>query len=345
MVSISNNNLPNLQSLFLNSASSASSLLKVGQVLSVNIDQVQGKQVLLNIAGQTITATSKESLQNTGTVQVQVKQLQPTLELVIIKSPKQTASQQLQQTLQAAYRQFIPNQQAIPQVLQQISLMQALPPSLSGAINQLLDQVSKSNTPLSGKELKDKISNSGLFLESKLNKSDKPNVNTDLKAQLLKLNQETQSLNSKSFSPQLAQLAGTLTQAINRLTVQQLQLYETPYITAMELPYESNRTINESSIELRKHNEKSAISWEVLINIALPQGEMATKIILNQQDELSYLIWCETDALELLVSENLENLKQQLSDGELGVRSLQIVKQKPIKTEKTTQIALIDIHI
>ena len=345
MVNISNNHLANLQSFKLNATTPTISLFKVGQILSVNIENIQGKQVQMNIGGQSLIATSKEPIQATGTVQVQIKQLQPSLELVIVKTDKPSTAQQAQQTLQTAYRQLIPNQQGITQALQQVNLMQSLPASLSGPVNQLLDQLSKTNTALTGKDLKNKIANSGLFLENKLSKSEKPNLKNDVKAQLLQINQQAQSLNSKSFSPQLALLTGTLAQAINRLTVQQLQLYENPHITALELPFNSDRTINESSIELRRHPKSSALSWEVLVDISLPQGEMSSKLILNRQDELSCLIWCETNELETLVSEKLEVLSEQLSATGLEIKAVQTVKQKPVKTDKTTQIALIDIHI
>ena len=344
MVHISNNTLPNLQSLANSSSVQNASLLKIGQTLNANITQIQGKQIHINLGDQTLIATSKDSLQKLGPIQVQVRQLQPTLELVIIKQPNNTAAQQLQQILQTAYRQHIPNQQGISQALQQISLIQALPPSLAGPVNQLLEQVTKSNIPLSGKDLKNKIGNSGLFMESKIAKGDKNNLNSDVKAQLLKLNHQTETLNTKKFSPQLAQLAGTLVQAINRLTVQQLQLFENPYITALELPFKSDRTINETSIEFRKHKKAQPPFWEVLIDISLPAGEMSAKLILKDQMELNCLIWCETDELEQLVAEQLSQLEEQLRSC-LTLNNLMIVNKKPTKSEQTTQIALIDIHI
>lgn len=344
MVYISNN-LTNTQSLTLNSANQAGSLLKVGQVLSATIEQVQGKQVQLSIGNQTLVATSKEPIQSSGTVQVQVKQTQPSIELAIVNANKPSNSLQAQQALQTAYRQFIPNQTGLSQAFQQISLIQALPPSLLAPVNQLLDQALKAGSPLSGRDLKNKLSESGLFMESKLKQTDKPNLSNDVKAQLLTLKQQADNLNVKTPSPPLAQLAGLLTQAINRLTVQQLQLYENPYITPLDLPFDSNKQINKNYIEFRKNDHSSPPSWEIVIETLLPQGELSTKLMMNPQGEISCLFWCETDTLEQLISEQLDTLTQNFADNDLNIKMLKIVEQKPTHTAQTTQVAIIDIHI
>ncbi len=344
MVNISNN-FTAAQSLTLNSATQITSLLKVGQVVTASIDQVQGKQVTLTIGNQTLVATSKTDIQESGTIQVRIKQLQPTIELAIIQNPKQNNSQQLQNTLQAAFRQVIPNQTALPQAFQQISLLQGLPPSLSGLVNQLLEQVSKSQTPLSGSALKERMADSGLFLESKLKQTDKATLNNDIKSQLLSLQKQAEVLNIKSPTPQISQLLGSLNQAINRITLQQLQLYENPHITPLDLPYNHDKQNSQDYIEFRKQTQSGAPGWEILIDLHLPMGEMSSKLTLNQQDEFNCFIWCETEALEQSISKNFEQLKKQFKNQGLQLQNLLIVKQKPIKTEKSTQVALIDIHI
>jgi len=319
--------------------------LKVGQVVTANIEQIQGKQVTLSIGSQTFVATSKIDIQESGIIQVRIKQLQPTIELAIVQTSKQNSSQQLQNTLQAALRQVIPNQTALPQAFQQISLLQGLPVSLLGPINQLLEQVSKSQIPLSGSALKERMANSGLFLESRLKQADKPNLNNDIKSQLLSLQKQTEALNIRSPSPQIAQLLGSLNQAINRITLQQLQLYENPNITPLDLPYDHDKQNKQDYIEFRKHSQTDSPRWEVLIDLHLPTGEMSAKLTLNHQNEFNCFIWCETEALEQSISENITQLKNQFENQELQLHNLLIVKQKPTKSEKSTQVALIDIHI
>lgn len=344
MVNISNN-FTAAQSLTLNSTTQSASLLKVGQVVMANIEQIQGKQVTFSIGSQTLVATSKVDIQESGIIQVRIKQLQPTIELAIVQTSKQNNSQQLQNTLQAALRQVIPNQTALPQIFQQISLLQGLPASLLGPMNQLLGQVSKSQIPLSGAALKEKMADSGLFLESRLKQADKPNLNNDIKSQLLSLQKQTEALNIRSPSPLISQLLGTLNQAINRITLQQLQLYENPNIMPLDLPYNSDKKDDQAYIEFRKHTQLGSPSWEVLIDLHLPRGEMAAKLTLNQENEFNCFIWCETEALEQSISENIAQLKKQFENQELQLQNLHIVKQKPMKTEKSTQVALIDIHI
>ena len=347
MVYISNNNSqalsPTLNSP--NSISSKSTVLQVGNILNVTMKPLQGNQVQINIGTQTLLATSKETTLPTGTVQVQVKQTQPTIVLSIMTNKSAPLSNQAQQTLQATYRQLMPAQTNISQAFQQISLLQALPASLLSPINQLLDQMLKSGTPLSGKELKNRLEQSGLFLESKLKNSEQPKVQNDLKATLLSLKQQADALQVKSPAPQLTQLASLLTKAINRLTVQQLQLYENPMVTPLELPIERNKGVHKNTLEFRQNQNTSPASWELLMDIDLPQGELFTKLLMNPKGEINCIFWCETPALESLIKEELDVLNQQFLDHELPVKTIQIVPQKPVTTTQSTQVALIDIHI
>lgn len=347
MVYISNNNSqalsPTLNSP--NSISSKSTVLQVGNILNVTMKPLQGNQVQINIGTQTLLATSKETTLPTGTVQVQVKQTQPTIVLSIMTNKPSPLSNQAQQTLQATYRQLMPAQTNISQAFQQISLLQALPASLLSPINQLLDQMLKSGTPLSGKELKNRLEQSGLFLESKFKNSEQPKVQNDLKATLLSLKQQADALQVKSPAPQLTQLTSLLTKAINRLTVQQLQLYENPMVTPLELPIERNKSVHKNTLEFRQNQNTSPASWELLMDIDLPQGELFTKLLMNPKGEINCIFWCETPALESLIKEELDVLNQQFLDHELPVKTIQIVPQKPVTTTQSTQVALIDIHI
>lgn len=344
MVNISNL-LTSAQSLPLSNTAQSGALLKIGQVITANIEKVQGRQVTLSIAGQTLVATSKVDLQDSGTVQLRVKQLQPTIELAIVQTSKQNNNQQLQNTLQSALRLVIPNQTGLPQAFQQLNLLQGLPASLLGPINQLLEQISKTQLPLSGAALKEKMANSGLFLESKLKQPDKLNLSNDIKNQLLSLQKQAASLNVKSPSPQIAQLLGTLNQAINRITLQQLQLYENPNITPLDLPLDPDKRASQDYVEFRKNKDSGHNGWEILIEVHLPLGEMASKLTLSQEGEFSCFIWCETEALEHNIVENIENLKQQFERQGLQLENLLLVKKKPLKTENSTQVALIDIRV
>lgn len=328
-------------------------IFKVGQQLTVNILQIQGQQIQLALGNQTIIAQAKEPITQTGTLQVLVKQTQPTLELVIINPNKAANSNaataqnsQTLQTLQAAYRQFYPNQTAVSNAFAQLSLLPALPAALQSTLNQLLDSMLKPQTqPISAKELQQKLADSGLFLESKLAQSTKPDVQTDTKALLLKLQQQT--LNEQSFKPTtaLAQLSSTLTQAINRLTVQQLQLYENPAIIPLEIPLDSHKTVEKISLEFRKNADNRATTWEVYMDLHLPEGELSTKLTLQDNDFINGYLWCETPELQTLISKNIDTLAQQFANSDLTLQNLQIIPIKPSKSSESTKVALIDIHI
>ncbi len=343
MVYIPNNISSSALNLY--SATSKNIVLNVGQTLNATIKSVQGSQVQLSIGNQTLLASTAETKLQTGSVQVQVKQTQPSIVLSIVSNNKSAPSSQTQQILQTTYRQLMPAQTNVSQAFQQISLLQSLPPALLSPINQLLDQMLKSNAPSTGKELKNRLEQSGLFLESKLKNSETSNVQKDLKAQLLTLKQQSESLSAKAPTTQLLQLTNVLTQAINRLTVQQLQLYENPLITPLELPFESSKQVHKNTIELRQNKQTSPSSWEVLIDTSLPQGELSTKLIMNPQGEISCFLWCETQTLENLIKTQLTTLMQSFSDNELPINSIQIIQQKPTTTQQSTQVALIDIHI
>ncbi len=330
--------------LNLNTFPVQSSLFKAGQTLNANIQSIQGNQVHLKIGHQTVVATTTETTLKTGPIQVYVKQTQPNVALAILPQ-KSTSEQSINSILQAQYRQRMPLQMPISQALQQLSLLPTLPPTLMSSVHQLLEQTLKSPPPLSGKELKQRLEQSGLFLESKLKNNPSTHIQKDLKAQLLSLKHHSEALNTKHSMPQLFQLANTLNQAINRLTIQQLQLYETPMVIPLELPVKSEQTSYKHTLEFRHNTHNNASSWEVLINTQLPQGELVSQLTINDQKEITCLLWCETPQLNELITTELHTLKHSFSDNQLTLNMLQVVPNKPVKTQHSTQITLIDIHI
>ena len=348
MVIISNNYL-NTQSLTARPGSSIESLLKIGQVLSANIQSINGNKVQLTLGNQTLVATSKTPILETGTVQVKVNQVKPELQLSIVSSdakPSTTAANT--QTIQAAYRQFIPLQAPLTQVFQQINLLQSLPPSVQASIQQLLDQISKPAQSLNGNTLKQRLADSGLFLESKLasGKSIEPaSLNKDVKAQILQLQQQVSAIQQQANSASLTKLATLLDKALSRITVQQVQMLENPNITPLELPFERDRKTDNDLIEIRKNSLEEKEHWEAYIDLTLPQGLLSVKLKLSETGELDGFIWSETESLKEDVKTQLPLLEELLSANELTLKSLLLSENKPQKTENTTKMALIDIKI
>jgi|ACQI01.1.fsa_nt_gi hypothetical protein len=324
-------------------------LLTVGQVFSANIQPTKGNLVQISIGNQTFVATSKQPITESGTVQLRVKQLVPELQLSIVKPSTSESKQTTQlQILQASYRQFMPNQMPISQSFQQISLLQSLPPSLQVPINNLISQLLKQEQNLDGKTLKDKFSNSGLFLESKLknlNNGKNVNLNNDVKAQILKLQQQLTSFQPITQGSALSKLSELLTQALSRITVQQLQLFESPGVSALYLPSERPKTLEEDQIEIRKQQLNQKTYWEVYIDLNLSKGAFSSKVKLSDDDKLDCYIWCESDELNNLVSSHLETLKNLFSSKSYESINIQLVSNRPVKSSQSQKVALIDISV
>ncbi|WP_040725624.1 flagellar hook-length control protein FliK [Thiomicrorhabdus sp. Kp2] len=348
MVTISNSYL-NTQALTVKTNSSVESLLKLGQILNANIQSVSGNKVQLTIGNQTLIATSKTPIQETGTIQVKVNQVKPDLQLVIVTPQnKQTTSTPTTQTLQAAYRQFIPLQAPLTQVFQQITVLQSLPPSLQAPVQQLLDLVSKSNQSISGDTLKQKLANSGLFLESKLSSGktlDISSVRNDVKAQILQLQQQVSAIQQQTSSSALTKLATLLDQALSRITVQQIQMFENPNITPLEIPFERDKKADNDQIEIRQNKQEDKDNWEAYIDLTLPQGLLSVKLRLSEENELDSYIWTETEELKNIVENDINILKELLVSNEINLKTMLISPNKPKKTDSSTKIALIDIKI
>jgi hypothetical protein len=136
-----------------------------------------------------------------------------------------------------------------------------------------------------------------------------------------------------------------LNQALSRLTVQQIQLFENPNITPMEIPFERNHAINKDFIELRKNETHDHNFWEAYIDLTLPNGSLSTKLRLSQDGLLDCFVWCETEDLKREVESQIHRLHEYLSNADLKINSIQITPSKPVKNKQATKVALIDIKI
>lgn len=327
---------------------------KVGQVLNATIIKPVGSQLLLQIGSQTLLADTKLTNLTTGNLQVTVKQTQPSVILSINdpKTPAQTVSQATQNainaTLQNSYRQALGQQLPVSQALNQMLTLPNLPIAIQSSIQLLLEQLLRPRPSLDGKELRQLTAQSGLFLESNLKQGQSANAaNQDTKAQLLKLQQQTLSLLQNSpASAGLKQLNNLLTQALNKLTVQQLQLYENPSLINIELPMQNTSVLEAFRFEIYRHKVPNDKTWEVVITLTVNKQQMDVKLQLNEErEQLTCKIWCETTALEQQVRDNLSILEQQLGSLNLSLSDIEIV-EKPFKASQfATKVALIDITV
>ena len=355
MVNISQVNSNTLQLNNLNKT--ASTDFKVGQLLTATIIKPVGNQLLLQIGTQSILANTKLTNLTAGTLQVTVKQTQPSV-ILSINHPKNSGmasnqSGQISQTaitntLQASYRQALGQQLPIHQALNQILTLPNLPAAIQTSIQMLLEQLLRPKANLDGKELKQLFSQSGLFLESHLKQNQPKNLlNQDTKAQLLKLQQQTVSmLQNSPNSAGLKQLNSLINQAINKLTVQQLQLFENPNLVNIELPVQTTSELQLSGFEIYRHKAPNQSIWEVLIKVNIENQSMEVKLQLNEREaQLSCYIWCESQILEDKILASQDQLTEQLKQLNLVVSKVNVVQTPFQASDFVTKVALIDISV
>ncbi|BBP45567.1 hypothetical protein THMIRHAS_09400 [Thiosulfatimonas sediminis] len=327
--------------------------LKTGQVINADIQQIKDNQVALKVGQNTLLASTKESNIPTGPVQLTVKQTQPTL-VLSITARQTTPLEQQQQVLNNALRQHLSNQIPLGQGAQQFTqLLNQLPSSLQAPLIALLDNLRKPLNLESGKSLKLQLENSGLFMENKLLQSANTNLTNslqnDLKAQLLQFKQLSQTLQntqSAANNPNL-QLASKLSdQMISRITFNQLQLYENPAFTLLDLPNNSQRSV-EDQLEFRKYSSQPNNRWEAFINVHTELGEIKSKLSYAEQqtEQLFCGVWCENSALQAQVLAALPQLTEQLQTLQIENLKVELLNQAPQQSKQTQRVALVDIHI
>ncbi len=313
--------------------------LTQGQTLHINITGIKGDQIQFNLGGQTFTANSKVPLSETGQIKVTVLQTQPSLLLGI--PPEKTSSQQTQQTIQNTLRQLLPNQIPITQAMQQLtqpSVIQLLPPHIQAQLGSLLESYFKMTANTSAKDIKLQLNNSGLFFEAGIKKNQQPSAQ-DLKGKLLQINQQINNLVQSNATAN--KLSAILGQAINKITLQQIQLFENPNLLSLQFPMQQESSIKQIQIDFRKNILTEKPLTEVFLNLNLSEGEITYKLVLDGES-LSIYIWTDIPSLEHQISKEMENLRQQLTDSGLPLKNLLLSQNKLQISPQTKQIPLIE---
>lgn len=346
-VSPTTTNALSQQGITLNNASAQGLKLLLGNTYTIGINKIVGNQVHFSLAGNALTATTANNLEGAKQLDVKVTQLTPSLTLQIQSKPAPAPNldQKNQALVQTAYRQLLPNQVPINQGLQQLfqlSQNATFPAAIQTHLNQLFEQLFKPNGQLSAKDLKNQLNASGLFLENNLLKQGKP-AKGDIKAKLLQLLALTQQQASHKETD-LLKLSKAIHQTLNKLTLQQLQIFENPSMLNIQLPLHPNRQFQEITIDIRKHKTSSGSIWETLVYLQLDEGEMSTKLTL-QNESLSMSFWADNALLEHKIEAAFPTLKTALEEAQLPVSQLLISKQKLTNSANAKKVALIDIHI
>lgn len=318
---------------------SAQNALKalIGQSLNATITQAQPGQVSVQINGQTYQAQTTLNLKPHDQIQVKVEQQHGQIRLVI---QPQTPPQD---TLQAHYRQLLPQQMSLQQSLQLLSqpqLMQQLPPAAQAQLTILLDQLLRPQGPLDGKRIKQALDNSGLFLENKLIKRE-ANPQQDAKAQLFKLQH---TLSQQNTTPSLARALGLINDSLNKITLSQLQQLEYPLVTQAELPLRHEQEIFPLQIEIRKQSRPN--QWEAMLYLSLhEQQDVICKITWVDERYFNGLFYIENEPLRARFEQALPDLKSMFEQAQLPIRQLNTTPVKPSFSQHAQKLGLIDIKI
>ncbi|SFV52973.1 hypothetical protein MNB_SM-6-358 [hydrothermal vent metagenome] len=182
---------------------------------------------------------------------------------------------------------------------------------------------------MEAQELKNRVQNSGVFLESKLKNAPqlKEALTHDLKAQLLQVKEELQNANI----PQKP----LLMQHIDKLTLQ-IDYYQLlshlSNASALYLPY-SFEGFEEGSISIKKAKKEH---YFCDIDLRLKKyGALHMRLGLFEKKQLRINIECEDEALRERIKTNLPELKKMLFSA--GLHPQEITFLETNKTEYATE--------
>lgn len=323
--------------------------LQVGQTFNIQILATKGQQVQFTLGNRPTTFIANlppqgPSLKPQDTVQVEVKSTQPNLVLnIVTPPPKNSASEQL---LNQLLRQLLPNQQANAKLLPNLIFdSKQLSPAIQAQVTQIIDGLYKLGSNQNGKDLKQQLLTSGLFLESNLkNKVNPALVQADLKGKLLQLQANLQQTAGTDS------LQKTVASLLNKVELQQIQSIQQGQLI-IDMPLQPNDLIEQIEIDIRKNAHGAKKSWEVFIVTDLKQQEdsmqtasLTTKINLYD-DVFSIIFWTEDPPLFDAIQQNLPTLKKAFEASELPLKQC-ILSPTPLTPNKELQkISLIDIKV
>lgn len=340
-------NLPPSSSLKLNAlAPTALNLLKplIGQTVSVQVIKVTSDHVSLNLGGQTLQAQTQLNLKPNDQLRVNVQEHQGQIRLQI--QPNNNAVDLSKTHL----RQLLPQQSPIQQTLNFLSqpqLLQQLPPIIQGQISAILDQLLKPNSHFNAKNIQQALTNSGILLENKLSSKNTSfqSTQSDLKGQLIKLQQSLQALTAQSNNPSITQALTLVNQSINKITLNQLHFLDNASILT-NLPLQLPHQVGAITLEIRNKVDKEKSHWEVILQISVHETDDVTcKLSLKNDDQLDCYFHTEHQMLANQIQQAFPTLREMFNQAGLALNLLELSIVKPSFSPNTQQVGLIDIKV
>lgn len=316
----------------------------IGQTLNVQVIKVNQDQVSLNLGGQTVQAQTQLNLKPNDQLRVNVQEHQGQIRLQI-QPANQTA-----EASKVHLRQLLPQQTPIQQTLSFLSqpqLLQQFPPIIQSQISAILDQLLKPHSHLNAKNIKQALTNSGILLENKLSQKNAPptSTQTDLKGQLIKLQQALQSLTSQSRVPNFIQALTLVNQSINKITLNQLHYIDTTSILT-NIPLQLPHQVGAITLEIRQKVQPDVTHWEVILEISIQDDKDVTcKVGLKNQDQIDCFFYTDMPQLANHIKTAFPTLREMFFQAGLALNLLELSISKPSFSPGTQKIGLIDIKV
>lgn len=177
---------------------------------------------------------------------------------------------------------------------------------------------------IKGLDVKDKLNNSGVFLENKLKNSSEQNIKeiitNDLKAIVLKASEEL----SKSSHPNQNEILKHLDKLSLQIDNYQLQSYLSNS-ASLYLPFDWD-DMEDGKLEI-KHSEDDTFFCNIDLKLK-EYGEVNLKLALYDTNQLNIHIYSQNDEFKKIVRENLGELKSALIDAKITPRQIKIFEPK-----------------
>ena len=195
----------------------------------------------------------------------------------------------------------------------------ALP--IEKTLNNFLTNIKDLSEPI----LKQKLENSGIFLESKLKNANTKNIkeiiSNDLKSTLLQASEEITNSSNTNKTEILKQVDKLLLQIDYHQLLSHLSNSSSLYI-----PF-SWEQLQEGHIELKKDKENR---FYCDIDLKLKEyGELNLKLTLYDENQLNIHIYSDNSDLKEMIKENISSLRSALIETQITPREIRLFDTKP----------------
>ena len=173
--------------------------------------------------------------------------------------------------------------------------------------------------------LKQKLENSGIFLESKLKNANTQNIkeiiSNDLKSILLQASEEIVN----SSNPNKTEILKQVDKLLLQIDYHQL-LSHLSNSSSLYIPFAWEQ-LQEGHIELKRDKDKR---FKCDIDLKLKEyGELNLKLTLYDENQLNIHIYSDNSDLKELIKENISSLRSALIENKITPREIRLFETKP----------------